>query len=185
MRFDVLFSLWLVVSGKTEFQTTQLQRTRRTVHFERRPSQRFARRQSHVLRERRNPAVADASASSDVAVVGPETDSTRCKSPAKEDPAVIVDGSAEERLDHLIKSLNVKESGDSSEVPLGELGPVGQSREKEAKSRVRGSSPAKAGGVSLPIVLTDSSFEVVATSEEGKFALLVGSRLNHIKLIRV
>uniref|UniRef100_A0A182PQ01 FERM domain-containing protein n=1 Tax=Anopheles epiroticus TaxID=199890 RepID=A0A182PQ01_9DIPT len=39
-------------SGKTEFQTTQQNRARRTVQFERRPSQRFARRQSHVLRER-------------------------------------------------------------------------------------------------------------------------------------
>ncbi|XP_066596545.1 band 4.1-like protein 5 isoform X2 [Prorops nasuta] len=38
-------------SGKTEFQTTQLNRARRTVQFERRPSQRYARRQSHVLRD--------------------------------------------------------------------------------------------------------------------------------------
>ncbi|XKL66773.1 hypothetical protein PGB90_010193 [Kerria lacca] len=39
-------------SGKTEFQTTQQNRARRTVQFERRPSQRYARRQSHVLREK-------------------------------------------------------------------------------------------------------------------------------------
>jgi band 4.1-like protein 5 len=39
-------------SGKTEFQTSHQNRARRTVQFERRPSQRFARRQSHVLRER-------------------------------------------------------------------------------------------------------------------------------------
>lgn len=31
-------------SGKTEFQTTQLNKARRTVQFERRPSQRFAKR---------------------------------------------------------------------------------------------------------------------------------------------
>ncbi|XP_049952795.1 band 4.1-like protein 5 isoform X1 [Schistocerca serialis cubense] len=44
-------------SGKTEFQTTQLNRARRTVQFERRPSQRYARRQSHILKERqKNPA---------------------------------------------------------------------------------------------------------------------------------
>jgi band 4.1-like protein 5 len=39
-------------SGKTEFQTSHQNRARRTVQFERRPSQRFARRQSHVLRDR-------------------------------------------------------------------------------------------------------------------------------------
>uniref|UniRef100_A0A1L8DMQ1 Putative rho guanine nucleotide exchange factor cdep n=1 Tax=Nyssomyia neivai TaxID=330878 RepID=A0A1L8DMQ1_9DIPT len=39
-------------SGKTEFQTAHQSRARRTVQFERRPSQRFARRQSHVQRER-------------------------------------------------------------------------------------------------------------------------------------
>ncbi|XP_049865915.1 band 4.1-like protein 5 [Pectinophora gossypiella] len=45
-------------SGKTEYQTTQQNRARRTVQFERRPSQRFARRQSHVLREREKQNVA-------------------------------------------------------------------------------------------------------------------------------
>lgn len=53
-------------SGKTEFQTTQHNRARRTVQFERRPSQRYARRQSHVLRERQRhlpePQVPQASA---------------------------------------------------------------------------------------------------------------------------
>ena len=41
-------------SGRTEFQNTLISGTRgrRTVQFERRPSQRYARRQSHVLRER-------------------------------------------------------------------------------------------------------------------------------------
>lgn len=39
-------------TGRTELQATQQNRPRRAVQFERRPSQRFARRQSHVLRER-------------------------------------------------------------------------------------------------------------------------------------
>ena len=41
-------------SGRTEFQNTLVSGTRgrRTVQFERKPSQRYARRQSHVLRER-------------------------------------------------------------------------------------------------------------------------------------
>ena len=43
-------------SGRTEFQNTVTSRgqsrSRRTVQFERRPSQRYARRQSHVLREK-------------------------------------------------------------------------------------------------------------------------------------
>jgi hypothetical protein len=39
-------------SGRTEFQNTVTSRSRRAVQFERRPSQRYARRQSHVLREK-------------------------------------------------------------------------------------------------------------------------------------
>lgn len=39
-------------SGRTEFQTTAQSRARRTVQFERRPSQRFASRQSHLMREK-------------------------------------------------------------------------------------------------------------------------------------
>ncbi|XP_013102505.2 band 4.1-like protein 5 isoform X2 [Stomoxys calcitrans] len=39
-------------SGRTEFQATNQSRARRTVQFERRPSQRFASRQSHLMRER-------------------------------------------------------------------------------------------------------------------------------------
>ncbi|PSN44256.1 hypothetical protein C0J52_04841 [Blattella germanica] len=74
-------------SGKTEFQTTQQNRARRTVQFERRPSQRYARRQSHVLRERqRNPTNvaasntnAETSSNNDVAppvTSSPETSSS-------------------------------------------------------------------------------------------------------------
>ncbi|PNF39448.1 Band 4.1-like protein 5 [Cryptotermes secundus] len=50
-------------SGKTEFQTTQQNRARRTVQFERRPSQRYARRQSHVLRERQKSSAVVAASS--------------------------------------------------------------------------------------------------------------------------
>ncbi|KAJ8972696.1 hypothetical protein NQ314_000063 [Rhamnusium bicolor] len=39
-------------SGRTEYQSTYQNRTRRTVQLERKPSQRYGRRQSHVLRER-------------------------------------------------------------------------------------------------------------------------------------
>lgn len=44
-------------SGRTEVQTIVQNRSRRTVQFERRPSQRYARRQSHILRERQRPGV--------------------------------------------------------------------------------------------------------------------------------
>lgn len=49
-------------SGRTEFQNTLTQRARRTCQFERRPSQRFARRQSHVLREKHRVRRADSEA---------------------------------------------------------------------------------------------------------------------------
>ncbi len=39
-------------SGRTEFQNTVVSRSRRVVQFERRPSKRYERRQSHVIREK-------------------------------------------------------------------------------------------------------------------------------------
>ncbi|XP_054266111.1 band 4.1-like protein 5 isoform X3 [Macrosteles quadrilineatus] len=119
-------------SGKTEFQTTQQNRARRTVQFERRPSQRYARRQSHVLREKQRgsntsgetaakKSEGQASSSSSevsvvpapVVVVPVETDDT---APLASDTASLVgtlrrrksnsnSGVAEERLDSLLKSL--------------------------------------------------------------------------------
>ncbi|KAK5638974.1 hypothetical protein RI129_013269 [Pyrocoelia pectoralis] len=44
-------------SGRTEYQSTHQARARRTVQLERRPSQRYGRRQSHVLRERQQREV--------------------------------------------------------------------------------------------------------------------------------
>ncbi|XP_046387948.1 band 4.1-like protein 5 isoform X2 [Ischnura elegans] len=65
-------------SGKTEFQTTQTNRARRTVQFERRPSQRYARRQSHVLRERQRqsnqPTVTTTAVTTTVTAPSPEED---------------------------------------------------------------------------------------------------------------
>lgn len=49
-------------TGRTELQATQQNRPRRVVQFERRPSQRFARRQSHVARERQKSAASAAAA---------------------------------------------------------------------------------------------------------------------------
>lgn len=91
-------------SGKTEYQTTQQNRARRTVQFERRPSQRFARRQSHVLREREKQSVVKPetppseapidlpSTSSDTtAVLIPEIDTLSRKSSAKSQKSTLIE----------------------------------------------------------------------------------------------
>uniref|UniRef100_A0A2A4IWX1 Moesin/ezrin/radixin homolog 1 n=1 Tax=Heliothis virescens TaxID=7102 RepID=A0A2A4IWX1_HELVI len=89
-------------SGKTEYQTTQQNRARRTVQFERRPSQRFARRQSHVLREREKQSVVkpettppeaanEPSTSSDTAVLVPDLDTLSRKSSAKSQKSSLID----------------------------------------------------------------------------------------------
>ncbi|CAG0895569.1 unnamed protein product [Darwinula stevensoni] len=136
-------------SGRTEFQTTQALRMRRTVHFERRPSQRFARRQSHVLRERRQQTMENGATPSVSAVVAA---SVAVPDGTTANPSVSVtevhaesetkkkteSSSAEERLDNLIKSLskeprsgnaNLATAADSSSsevLPLTAHGPAGE-----------------------------------------------------------
>ncbi|KAF2358452.1 FERM C-terminal PH-like domain [Trinorchestia longiramus] len=63
-------------SGRTEFQNTLTQRARRTCQFERRPSQRFARRQSHVVREKHRLRRADSEAGTAGTTTLPSTDDT-------------------------------------------------------------------------------------------------------------
>lgn len=90
-------------SGKTEYQTTQQNRARRTVQFERRPSQRFARRQSHVLRERERQSTPKAetsqseatvevpSTSCETAVLVPDIDTLTRKSSAKSQKSTLIE----------------------------------------------------------------------------------------------
>ncbi|KAH8243780.1 hypothetical protein KR032_010072 [Drosophila birchii] len=75
-------------SGRTEFQTTQQSRARRTVQFERRPSQRFASRQSHLLRERQKAS--QESAASAVASVNARAAAAAAAAAAASQPAVPV-----------------------------------------------------------------------------------------------
>lgn len=67
-------------SGKTEFQAAHQSRARRTVQFERRPSQRFARRQSHVLRERQKQIQPQPSGSSQSEPQSSETETANSTS---------------------------------------------------------------------------------------------------------
>jgi len=107
-------------SGRTEFQNTvQSSRARRTVQFERRPSQRFARRQSHVLREKRRkdqheqpekaPDAASVATTKSEAVsaplVSPVDSNASGASAAQANNTSVISAEAENRLDSLIKSL--------------------------------------------------------------------------------
>ncbi|XP_015606838.1 band 4.1-like protein 5 isoform X2 [Cephus cinctus] len=99
-------------SGKTEFQTTQLNRARRTVQFERRPSQRYARRQSHVLRERQRQT--DVPQTSNTTATTTSTTTTtneeilqrqpsRCSTKSSDSGSV--QGASSPLVDSLLKSL--------------------------------------------------------------------------------
>ncbi|EFN89447.1 Band 4.1-like protein 5 [Harpegnathos saltator] len=90
-------------SGKTEFQTTQLNRARRTVQFERRPSQRYARRQSHVLRERQRQQVEQTQPTPPPAEEEPlQRQPSRCSTKSSDSS---VQGTSSPLVDSLLKSL--------------------------------------------------------------------------------
>ncbi|TRY79132.1 hypothetical protein TCAL_09043 [Tigriopus californicus] len=121
-------------SGRTEFQNTVASRARRTVQFERRPSQRYARRQSHVMRERekdrRSKRVKDGAGTTEGKTESPlpvtsllDVDDHIDQTPASSLPLVSPSGSsvsakttgeAENRLDTLIKSLQKGETDSGS-----------------------------------------------------------------------
>ncbi|OXA57638.1 hypothetical protein Fcan01_07951 [Folsomia candida] len=67
------------MGGRTEVQTIVQNKSRRTVQFERRPSQRYARRQSHILRERQRGGRGDLETSEPSKAVesGVKVDATR------------------------------------------------------------------------------------------------------------
>uniref|UniRef100_A0A0K8TFE1 Moesin/ezrin/radixin homolog 1 n=1 Tax=Lygus hesperus TaxID=30085 RepID=A0A0K8TFE1_LYGHE len=97
-------------SGKTEFQTTQMNRARRSVQFERKPSQRYARRQSHLLRERNRDVRAEHSRTTTQA-----EHHEPAQSPSPASSVVSAGPVAEERLDVLLKSLAKDNPGNSLE----------------------------------------------------------------------
>ena len=102
-------------SGRTEFQNTLTgQRSRRqAVQFERRPSQRYARRQSHVLREKdRERKKKEVEVKLEAAKKKPEAtkptegaQALEAAKPAEATTEVKTSTEAENRLDDLIKSL--------------------------------------------------------------------------------
>eukprot|EP00095_Tigriopus_kingsejongensis_P010206 snap_masked-scaffold704_size109063-processed-gene-0.4 protein:Tk10206 transcript:snap_masked-scaffold704_size109063-processed-gene-0.4-mRNA-1 annotation:"band -like protein 5" len=127
-------------SGRTEFQNTVASRSRRTVQFERRPSQRYARRQSHVVREREKDRrsrkqreadhsqekkppmpptttslldvddIADSTPTTSLPLVSPSGSSVSGRTAG----ATSTTGEAETRLDSLLKSLQKGENESAS-----------------------------------------------------------------------
>uniref|UniRef100_A0A336MMM4 CSON002332 protein n=1 Tax=Culicoides sonorensis TaxID=179676 RepID=A0A336MMM4_CULSO len=98
-------------SGKTEFQTTQQNKARRTVQFERRPSQRFARRQSHVLRERIKIENLDSNGSCQDSAV------THCDTSDKEQSSKYCD-LIEESSDALLRGTENKNSTEADNLMI-------------------------------------------------------------------
>lgn len=124
-------------SGRTEYQSTQQNRARRTVQLERRPSQRYGRRQSHVLRERERrdrqsgksthlmdeptPPSSLPSSNSPIPSLPPPMASSptrleRVDSPAPKSPGLLKPSTptpGDSQLDELLRSL-AKETTDTS-----------------------------------------------------------------------
>ncbi|KAF4530025.1 hypothetical protein B566_EDAN009202 [Ephemera danica] len=150
-------------SGKTEFQTTQTNRARRSVQFERRPSQRYARRQSHVMRERQRN-VASSSTSTSTATVTATAAAEERKAPTPVPPAP-------ETADLLQLHSPSEPPSPSPLTPQNSL--PGNMRHRNSPSRTSGSSTgskratATAGSGSaspVPVSVLDSSVSIATTS---------------------
>ncbi|XP_073818927.1 erythrocyte membrane protein band 4.1-like yurt isoform X2 [Musca autumnalis] len=94
-------------SGRTEFQATVQSRARRTVQFERRPSQRFASRQSHLMRERQkasqeNAASALASVNARAAAAAAAT-----ASPSTQPPLPLTPDNLNATVDSILSTATV------------------------------------------------------------------------------
>lgn len=93
-------------SGRTEYQSTQQNRARRTVQLERRPSQRYGRRQSHVLRDReRRERESPVQTPSPVAQSPPPSITTSAPSARSSTRSAAASSIKDTQLDELLKSL--------------------------------------------------------------------------------
>ncbi|XP_060532797.1 band 4.1-like protein 5 isoform X2 [Cylas formicarius] len=132
-------------SGRTEYQSTYQNRARRTVQLERKPSQRYGRRQSHVLRERQKQQQGQTSESTESTSSkthdGFQPSSSRCSERSTKSSAT---NTTEEPLycqvkDDLTKSLTPTPSRPCSLGVTGQnsfgKGSVGQSSFGKGSSR--------------------------------------------------
>lgn len=123
-------------SGRTEYQTTQTNRARRSVQFERRPSQRYARRQSHVVRERqqRDRTIEEAPIKS-IPTVVTDISSTSAAVPTKTDQVYKVTTDADQDL--IILDSSHEESNVSGSTSNGLIVGLSKSPQLHARSLLK------------------------------------------------
>ncbi|XP_050316156.1 band 4.1-like protein 5 [Anthonomus grandis grandis] len=111
-------------SGRTEYQSTYQNRARRTVQLERKPSQRYGRRQSHVLRERQKQQSAQQGNEPEMASTSkpPEptqTSSSRCSQRSSRSNATVDEPIYYQVKDDVTKSLTPTPSTPTRPSSLG------------------------------------------------------------------
>lgn len=92
-------------SGRTEFQATNQSRARRTVQFERRPSQRFASRQSHLMRDRQKAS--QENAASALASVNARAAAAAAASPSSQPPLPLTPEILNTTVDSILSTATV------------------------------------------------------------------------------
>uniref|UniRef100_A0A1B0EY03 FERM domain-containing protein n=1 Tax=Lutzomyia longipalpis TaxID=7200 RepID=A0A1B0EY03_LUTLO len=143
-------------SGKTEFQTAHQSRARRTVQFERRPSQRFARRQSHVLRERQKSTAQPQTPSEQQQVATEDTSTSVSVTPSPSIQTVIQNyapTSIDSVLVNGIASLGRSSTKSSASSTDGTT---------EKAKGAAGGSFGKAGIESITVKLPDEGYNKIA-----------------------
>ncbi|KAG1672982.1 Band 4.1-like protein 5 [Nymphon striatum] len=136
-------------SGRTEFQTTQTSKVRRTVQFERKPSQRYSRRQSYAQRHKTNPLLLKA----DAAAAAANANNASCST---SDSTTVASKNVEQQQSAITPSAPVKSTTNVAPSLIATTGKVA-SQPASPSSSVPSTPTGTISGTTAPLTPSDGS----------------------------